>query len=265
MQNRRVVWKLGGSVLENPDSYSRLAEVIKEYLQSSKKLERLYIVVSAMKGETDRRVETVAPGDSGRKMLADLLSGVICEVEAGVDLDAPCLTSFLLEGEMESARLLQRALKEQDLAAKVVTQHDYFPIVSSGSYFRGEFDHGLSSLRFAFFEKLTRDFQVVILSGFGAVNGRGEPVLLGRNASDLVAALISRLDQRVEEVVYIKDVEGIYENFSTPQQRLIQLIERSRLQSLGTGQVLDQRVLDQISCDFFVTDIKMERGTRVLI
>lgn len=259
MQKQRVVWKLGGSVLEDESSYNLLAQVVQEYLNSTAKLERLYIVVSAMKGDIDRRVKAAAPEDSARQFLGELLSGS-AENESCHKFDAPQLSSFLLEGEMESAHRLQKALEVKDLKAKVVTQHDYFPIASRGSYFRGEFDFPLSSSRFDFFEKLTRDFPVVILSGFGAVNEKKEPTLLGRNASDYVAALISRLDKQVREVVYVKDVQGIYENFSSPNRKLINLIDRLELLNKGEKQVLDQRVLDVISCDFFVTDVKMEKG-----
>ena len=265
MQRKRVVWKLGGSVLETEESFNKLAAVIKGYLASSSKLEKLYIVVSAMKGETDRRVRAAAPEMKQRQLLADLLSGTACEVENSWALDAAALSKFLLEGEMESARKLCSALDDLDIDSRVFTQDDYYPIATRGSYLRAEFDPENSSSRFHFFEKLTRDYQVVILSGFGAVNQKREPVLLGRNASDLVAALMSYLDRQVEEVVYIKDVEGIYQDFNSPDRKLISLIEKLELLKQETGQVLDLRVLEVIACDFFVTDIEMKKGTRVLI
>ena len=103
--------------------------------------------------------------------------------------------------------------------------------------------------------------KVVVISGFGAENTNGEKVLLGKNASDLVAALIGFFDNTVKRVIYLKDVDGIYSDFGTNKQKIIPEINRQDLLNNNFGNVLDKRTLYYQKCDYLVQNENKEFGS----
>lgn len=103
----------------------------------------------------------------------------------------------------------------------------------------------------------------MIVAGFGAVNSKCEPTLLGRNASDYVAAILTYLDDKVKRAVFAKDVPGFYDNFNTDDQTLVRDIDLSQFEKKQFDELLDRRVLEIIACDFTITSPKLHSGTRV--
>jgi aspartokinase len=256
---RRIVVKLGGSVLTDEPAFARAASSLAELLAGDRKLDRLYIVVSAMKGVTDGTIDRLAPEAGARSRLRALLEG-----GAARPADAPWERSrialSLLWGEIDAAHLLADTLDDIGVPAAVVTQLGLFPIAARGGRLSAEIDLDASRRRFSAFEQAVRDENVVILPGFGAVDGRGQPALLGRNASDYVAAVLSALDPKIGQVVFLKDVGGIFAGFRTAGERLIDEIDIGRLRAAGPQKVLDPRVLDVIACDFRVAGAPVGPG-----
>ena len=248
----RVVIKIGGSILTDESAYAAAAKELRGFLNAGPGLERLYVVVSAMKGSTERAIDRLAPGPEAGDRLRRLLSGTAAPDPENEQWNRPRFALFLLWGEIEAAYVLADALADAGIRAKTVTQLGPYPIVAEGAALRAELDLAASRRAFAAFDRLCRSERVIVLAGFGAVNGRGEPVLLGRNASDYVAAILSALDRRVGMAVFLKDVGGIYADFRTRAQRLIPAIDIARLRAEAPAQVLDPRVLDIIACDFRV-------------
>ena len=257
---RRVVIKIGGSVLTDEASFSPLADRIADFLRIESGIERLYIVVSAMKGATDRTIDRLAPDPEAGSRLRRLLEGDSAAFLPDAKWNRSRYALALLWGEIEAAHALSEALLEEGVRARIVTQLGLFPIVVSGAFLRSSLDLAASRRRFAAFERICRGERVVILSGFGAVNGRGEPALLGRNASDYVAAILSALDDKIDLTIFLKDVEGIFSGFETSRQRLIRMTDVDRLRAAGPEKILDPRVLDIIACDFRVAGSAVGSG-----
>jgi len=261
---RRIVIKIGGSVLQDENSFAPLAARLVSYLRDQPRLERAYVVVSAMKGVTDRTIDALAPDLNSRLLLRERLSGIKPRTGEADGWDRPSRSLNLLWGEIESAFLLKEAIERNGIPVGVITQLGLFPILADGDYLHARIDFRESRARFPAFDLACGEGRVIILSGFGAVNRAGEPVLLGRNASDYVAAVMSRLDKRIDFVLFLKDVGGIYEEFGTERQRLVERTSLSDLKAAPPGQVLDGRVLDAIRCDFRVTGAKIGRGGTVV-
>ena len=264
MITRRVVIKIGGSVLVDENAFADVAIKLAGYLRKNPEVERLYVIVSAMKGKTERIIGELAPEAAARSQLQRSLQGAVgVHRENGV-WERPRHSLALLWGEIEAAHLLYEALGAQGLRAKVVTQLGPYPIATEGAYLHGRLDIAESRRRFGEFERACRGERIVILSGFGAVNARSEPTLFGRNASDYVAAILSALDPKVELVLFLKDVGGIFEGFRTAAERRIAVTDVERLRESRCGQVLDGRVLDIIACDFHVVGSDLESGGTIV-
>ena len=177
---KKIVVKIGGSVLGSDDSISKQAKWIQEV---SKEVDTLHVVVSAKKGVTDCLVEESRSMPDKQKALHQI------------------------QGEIQSARRLCSELEKIGADSKLVIQgaKDY-PLVGKGDWLCGRLDLQKSKERI---HKL--DHKLCVISGFGAETEDGDVVLLGRNATDLVAGAIANLDN-ADAVVYLKDTHGILKN-----------------------------------------------------
>ena len=245
-------------------SFDIVAERIADALSGNNPPERIYVVVSAMKGLTDKLINRAFPDQELCSLLNRCLSGEPVESRLQSLIDKPETAGFILQGEIDSALRLNRALSARCLHAETVTQNGYYPIIADGGNLNGCVCFEESHRRFAGFDSKLADQRIIILSGFAAVNFSGEPVLLGRNSSDYVAGILSALDSRVDEVVFFKDTGGVYEHFGTAGQRLVSTISSSRLKNLEIGGLLDRRTLDVINCDLRIVDLQMRQGTLVV-
>lgn len=260
MPGKRVIVKVGGSVLDGEAAYAETASALSGYLRREPEIERLYVVVSAQKGVTDRAIATLAPHPAARRCLRGSLAGEPPPRAALECWDRPRRALALLWGEIESAFHLAERLALEGRRAAVVTQLGLYPLVARGSYLHAKLDLDGSRRRFERFDRAHRRSGIVILPGFGAANSRGEPALFGRNASDYVAAALSALDPAVGLVVFVKDAGALYEGFATGAPRKIAETGAARLRAAEFGQVLDRRVLEVIACDFRVVGRDIRDG-----
>jgi len=224
---KRIVVKLGGSVLVTEQDYFDHAQRIKEL---SDDVEMVYLVVSAQKGVTDWLVNSLNPS-----------------------WDDKTKAAYLLQGELVSARKMYQRLLEKGVNAGLLRQgSSLFPIIANSSYMNAQLHLDESVDRREVLEELTVD--VVVIPGFGAENNFAEPVILGRNSSDFVAGLVARVDSRVDEVVYVKDVPGIYD----VDGKVVSSLNLSEAQQFGLGKLLDNRVLEYACCDLRIKSMESE-------
>ncbi len=233
----KLVIKLGGSVLVGEDSYRSEAERLKQVVENCNP-SSIYVVASAKRGETDRLISEVANSPEDEEQLRKALKGEFISTHTLREYNNPLVTDKLLQGEIKSAFLLQRYLGN----ARVIAQDSYFPIISASRflYLYGFIDEQESYARRAY---LDVPEQIIIVPGFGAINPKGEKVLLGRNSSDLVAAMIAKLTH-ANKLIYAKDVEGIFRNFGQDNQELIHELWHEEAKSMDLGKVLDKRALE---------------------
>jgi len=247
----KLVLKLGGSVLVDEEAYQEQAEKIRRL---SREVEKLYVVASAQKGETDRLITASGHGEELRQALR---GEATCLCYNGI-------ANFLLQGEVRSVQKLQQYLTKMGMDPAVLTQGTgFYPIVANHCSVYGTLDLPQSLQRRQILESI--DNRIVLVAGFGAESPTRDKVLLGRNSSDLVAALIAFIDGNIDELVYFKDVEGVYRGYGTHETTLVERMTLAEARAFGLGRLLDQRSLDYAKCDIRIQHHRAELGNGTLI
>ena len=236
----KIALKIGGSVLQDEEAYTEQAKNISNIMKIYNP-SQLFVVVSAMKGMTDYQISRRVHLIEDLSILKRALEGK----EEFLRYEEESVASFILQPEIESAYLLRDNIMEQaqdsTLETFVLEQGDpMFPVIGNHSYLSAVVDMEKSYERKDYLDQLGR---LVIVSGFGAVNNIGEKVLLGRNATDVVAAMIGRL-AGVDKLVYVKDVPGIFDCYGTDEQRKLNHIYYSDAVEMDINKVLDKRVFE---------------------
>ena len=248
----RAVIKIGGSVLPNDEAYDYQARRVAAFVENGG-FERVYVVVSARKGKTDALADSLCGLASGthtnsqREELRSVLKrGDYSEGnhDAVETWDNSSIANYFWErGELESTMRFGRALGELCCHFHLLTQTQTgFPIVADTHYLHADVDFEASQQKASNLDNL--EMRIVLIPGFAAQKHNGEVVLLGRNASDYVAAMIGWLDPLVNWVIYLKNVEGVFRDFGGPTQKLVERVSSSELRAMGPVKVLDERCLD---------------------
>lgn len=190
-----LVLKFGSSLLKGIEDVARVCDEIGRLSASNK----LVVVVSAFKGETDRLFA-----------LASQVSGSPC---------ATILPKLILSGEEQAACAVALACAERGLRT------DLLPIADLEFFASGDpFASTPRRLDPWPLTKALRSHDVVVVPGFGArCADTGKHVLLGRGGSDLTATMIAAA-LRLSRVRLLKDVGGIYTR--DPNQHAAQRINR---------------------------------------
>lgn len=231
----RLIVKIGGSVFSDLNAYQTQATLIRG-LYTSIGPEQLLIVVSAMSGETQNSIDSYCE-ESGA--CPDLLSEALHGNDRYESHDTRNAARDLLQPEIDSAYWLSTLIPD----SKVFEQGmDSYPILANTSRLCAEVDWGLT-------EESAADLKnyrgIGIVAGYGARHPSGGKSLLGRNASDLVAAWCARLCES-DRLVYLKDVPGVYENFGQANQRLLSEMQISRENAGEVGKVLHHKVIEPL-------------------
>ena len=262
MSTRREVWKIGGSVLKDSTDYENFAARINERAVDPT-LDRLYVVVSAAKGISDSLIDDLPVTAEELKRIRAQLNGKEAGDLQPLSIGESDIAALLLWGEIDSCHRLRNALLKRGGRAKTVTQLDYYPIIAIGSRLCADVDLAASEERFGQFETICEHRKIVIISGFGAVDRNGDPVLLGRNSTDYIAAELTRLDRHVQRALFIKESGGLYAEYGSPNRRLIDDIHISGIPEHNNSGLLDRRCIDVIDCDFQIVGRDLEVGTLV--
>ena len=219
-----IVAKFGGSILKDDRAYE---DVALELLVLKARHGKVYAIVSAQYGETQRLIHEIAGNE--REALEIALLGQTINSK----FDIPKVSKTLIQGELDSVDRLIEILGDYAVGVK---QTESYPIIARGSYLYGHLLLPESRLKA---KELQHSAPIEIISGFGALDINGNVVLLGRNASDYIAAIYACL-YYANKIIFYKDVGGIYDK----NRRKLEVITRQEFLNLGNLQVLDPRVLD---------------------
>jgi aspartate kinase len=184
MVGKRVVVKLGGSVLSSPEDFMRAAEITKRDFEAGNEI---LLVVSAMKGQTDQLIEMA------RKVGA---SGEILDAIAGL-------------GEVLSARLMASALNSIGVPSVAIDPcSPIWPIYTDSSF--GDADPDIPATCGAAISNIEHMLGkcVPVVCGYVGKTREGKLTTLGRGGSDTTAVILARC-LRADEVVLVKDSGGI--------------------------------------------------------
>ena len=176
------ILKFGGSNFLDPEGYHRVARHLAQRRATGEN--KIVVVVSAMKGETDR-------------LKAQML-------EVNKQASPSNLDAALATGEMLSAYLLEAAVSR--LGISVTSLDGYgLGIVTNSDFGRAT----VESVDPGPIRSALQEHDVVIAAGAQAINQSGRVTFLGRNTSDLTAVVIaSMLEEHACEIY--SDVPGVY-------------------------------------------------------
>lgn len=225
MHDRIVVVKIGGSILTNAKSYINIALRLKEkFIDNNIKL---VLVVSAMKGITDRLIELYEGlGDKlnntvdkhievaynvGGKRLVEKINEELGKLKAilrNAPRDDPIVKDIVLSfGEKLSKIIMIEALENS--GARVVGVDAVELIKARGPHGNAVIDYRrtLCTLN-TILPKILWEADVAVVEGFIASNRQGYITTLGRGGSDYTATTIAAL-MRIDKVYLFTDVAGI--------------------------------------------------------
>ncbi|WP_164827470.1 amino acid kinase family protein [Sinorhizobium meliloti] len=176
-----TILKFGGSNFLDLEGYDRVALHIEQRLAAGEN--KIVVVVSAMKGETDRLKAQV--------------------LEVNPEASPSNLDAALTIGEMKSAYLLEAAVSY--LGISVTSLNGY------GLGIRTNSDSGRATVESVDprpIRSALQEHDVVIAAGAQAIDQSGRVTFLGRNSSDLTAiVLASMLEEHACEIY--SDVSGV--------------------------------------------------------
>ncbi|MEO0160841.1 MAG: ACT domain-containing protein [candidate division WOR-3 bacterium] len=195
MKNIKV-FKVGGSVLAEPEDFLKIAKLLLKF-----KTTAICLVTSAMKGETDKLIDLYMravpqPDFYGFERFAgmgEILAALIFE-SVFKALNAQART--ILPGMAEWPIHIRLQSKGQLSAQKINEKREFtlLPIASK--------------IASRFLLPLLNKNTILVIPGFIAQDEKKNIVTLGRGGSDISALLIAEL-LNAQELVLVKDVGGI--------------------------------------------------------
>lgn len=181
-----VVLKIGGSCLSSIEEARAVTMQIAQRINDG---ERIVVVVSALKGVTDRLLQ-----EAREKALEPIR-----------------LDEHLANGEIESARLIASLLTGIGIPAVVVEpKNGLWPIRTNCKH--GDADPLMAECEELVLERVRPLIEVgavPVVCGFIGVDDEGHITTMGRGGSDATAVIVGNAI-RAKEVVLLKDVDGLH-------------------------------------------------------
>ena len=231
-----IVAKFGGSVLTRGEDYVRAAEIVEELQRDH----RVILVVSAMKGVTDRLVRLAKDfslsltseiqdiyqmhvdalkeaGVSGRLFgeafsriarLVDELTKILWALRVLGEVTPKALDYVMSFGERLSSIVMEAVLRSRGIEARALTGWEA-GIVTDDRFGEASpiMEETVPKVRSTLLG-LAEKGVVPVVTGFIAATKKGEVTTLGRGGSDYTASLIASI-LRAIEVRFYTDVPGI--------------------------------------------------------
>jgi len=230
------VLKFGGTSMGSKQSLNQVLEILKDKIKSKK----IYVVVSAMSGVTDKLIELGLSAKNNQlkhqilREIENLHQKTL--VEFGLTLESSPLELLFQEledaltkeifineipqetyldfiksfGERLSASLLTSILKINSVKAEFVDAREL--IVTDENFGNASVDYEVSTERtknyFQNLESQIPNLQVLVITGFIGRSSKGATTTLGRGGSDFTGGLLANfLDSRMVEIW--TDVDGV--------------------------------------------------------
>ncbi len=236
---KRVVVKLGGSVLRGPGDFRKVAEIAKREFEDG---HEVLLVVSAMKGHTDQLIEMAREVGASEEML-DSIAGM---------------------GEVLSARLMAAALNSLGAPSVAIDPSSpRWPVITNEKF--GDADPDLPKTcgaAISHIEPLLGK-TVPVVCGYLGKTRDGRITTLGRGGSDTTAVTLARC-LNADEVVLVKDSKGIM----TADPKLVEGAHQIReikaedalMMSLGGARVLHHKALRYLAPAVRMRVVSVDEG-----
>lgn len=197
----RKIVKCGGAVLATPEHIRRIAASVRALREDGNEVA---VVVSAMGDRTNALHKSFLEATGGKFRPEDF-------------------ERYIILGEVEAAELFAATLNSAGVPARAFTPFsDLWPIVvrmpriTAAAAEKINEEKKFTLNRAESIKRVKRGVlkdlkagRVPVVCGFAALDTRGHIVTLGRGGSDLSAVLLAKLLD-AEEIVLVKDVEGVY-------------------------------------------------------
>jgi aspartate kinase len=221
--SERCVHKFGGASLADGERIRRVGELMVERAP-----DRPIVVVSAVEGVTSQldllaREAALGVGDMARlrvrhrSLLAQLeldsehlnrhfaeLATVLNAIRNARQLSQAQRDHVLSFGERASARIVAAHLSQRGLRAMPIDAYDLGLVTDSNHGRARVLPHSAAQIR----DALARIDAICVITGFVAADANGRLTTLGRNGSDVSAALIGEAIG-AREIVFWKEVGGV--------------------------------------------------------
>lgn len=237
---KRVVVKLGGSVLSKPEDFIRAATIVKKDFEQGNEM---LLVVSAMKGQTDSLIEMARKIGASEDMM-DAIAGL---------------------GEVLSARLMAAALNSIGVPSVAVDPSSpLWPVYTDESH--GDANPDLHTTCGATISNLAplMGKVVPVVCGYVGKTREGKLTTLGRGGSDTTAVLLASC-LKADEVVLVKDSKGVMSADPKVVEEARQLgrlsAEEALTLSIGGAKVLHHKALRYISPTLRVRVVSIDEGS----
>ncbi len=217
------VLKFGGKSLASLHKSNDLLYIIEKYRKTSS----LIVVVSAIGNTTDLLLELLRKAKNNepyQELLNELknlnfyreintenhfqlIENILQGVSLIQDYSPKVQDLFLAQGELISSKVITEILNEKGYEAVFV---DSTQLIKTDSYF-GSANVNETTTEISIKEQFSKikSSKLVVLGGFIGSNENGEITTLGRNGSNLTAALIAKYTN-AEEFLNFTHVDGIY-------------------------------------------------------
>ena len=294
-----VAFKFGGSSLLGAERMLHAAGLVRAATQDS----RITVVVSAMKGVTDRLLSiahTLADGKFAharreaelvfdlhldvlrdlnlsdhdelrvRRELQFLARDLLHEVRGRVPAGAELFDRLASFGERFSTRLFAAALEKSGVPAVPVTSSDFVLTCDTFSDAQPHLDQTRQRGR-EILLPLLKAGVVPVVTGFIGATPDGRITTLGRNSSDFSGAIIAHVVD-ADELVIWTDVDGIFtaNPNESPEARLLHELSYDEAYALAASgaKVLHAKVLPLAAETEMVVWVRntfnpLARGTRI--
>ncbi len=236
---KRVVVKLGGSVLNSPEDFREMAKITKKEFDNG---HELLLVVSAMKGYTDKLIE-MAKLVGAEEELLDSIAGI---------------------GEILSARLMAAALSSEGVPSIAIDPSSPKWSIFTNDRF-GDADPDLPKTcgaAISNIEPLLRK-SVPVICGYIGKTPDGRLTTLGRGGSDTTAVTLARC-LNADEVVLVKDSNMMVAdpNIMKGVAQLEDLEAHEALTiSLGGARILHHKALRYLAPTVKMRIVSVKEGT----
>jgi aspartokinase len=226
-----LVIKAGSSIFQDSNCFASVAGLVVPIAQS---VDKLFFVVSAVKGETDRTIDQIA--GSERAILDNALQGRIAE--HAQKWNNPEIAQQLVEPENYSARMLAEALHQCGISVRALQHGALYPLFGyeKSSYLYAMHDKHANG---RYVSSFLGSENVTVIPGFGVRNIRGEIMCTGRGSSDVTAVVFAEA-LGIPEVIYWKDSGGIWRNPQNPQEGVFDIMFQEQVRR--SERILDNRV-----------------------
>ncbi|MBT3405989.1 hypothetical protein HN419_02365 [Candidatus Woesearchaeota archaeon] len=241
---RSIGIKAGSSVFRDEACYSEVAGMLALLTES---YERIFFVVSALEGETDRTIDSIAADFAKRlKADSDVLRAELDNALRGNptpydgEFNTTDVASRLVTPEGNSVRNIASELESLGVSVATMEHGPNYPLVGLNN---GQYLYATPDLIAS--HSVAYDSQVVVVPGFGVRNSDGEVMCTGRGSSDLTLVQIAQV-YGLPEIVYWKgkDAGGFWRTPGTAADGILETMTRDEARARSDEKVLDSRVYD---------------------